>query len=355
MKKDFESRFMPNVKFRFDSDEEGAEYFLNLFGNNLLGGGVYFFTIDKDGKALAITDSSLYDSLKCKEVSLYEVCPDAIPNGMEFHKDGGFVYVKEEKNFTTRFMPNVKFKVPKELEGMAIRHENGSIKILLKQCAIDKNYVLLSAIIDDVFYVSLDVKEVSIYEAISELIPDGMRYNKELDKLVPDVLNISKEDANTIFNKVLKSTPDIIGAGVENTQSKWQRVNNGSNYIAPDGSSFDTLQESLKYTREDFYSEEDGQKILNQIFENNNLGIDLKNHRAYNVGSSNYASMNIQPWDIWKDWKLDPWDADIVKRISRTKEIPGKTFEEARIEDYEKIKHICDEKISQLKEVKNAN
>lgn len=76
-----------------------------------------------------------------------------------------------------------------------------------------------------------------------------------------------------------------------------------------------------------------------------------KNHRNYNIGSSNYAEMNIQPWDIWKDWKLDPWDADIVKRISRTKKIEGKSFAEARIEDYEKIKHICDEKISQLKEI----
>lgn len=74
-----------------------------------------------------------------------------------------------------------------------------------------------------------------------------------------------------------------------------------------------------------------------------------QNHRNYNIGSSNYAEMNIQPWDVWKDWKLDPWDADIIKRISRTKKIKGKSFTEARIEDYEKIKHICDEKISQLK------
>jgi hypothetical protein len=79
-----------------------------------------------------------------------------------------------------------------------------------------------------------------------------------------------------------------------------------------------------------------------------------QNHRTYNVGSSNYAEMNIQPWDVWKDWKLDPWDADIIKRISRTKKVEGKSFEESRIEDYEKIKHICDEKISQLKEKQNV-
>jgi hypothetical protein len=33
------------------------------------------------------------------------------------------------------------------------------------------------------------LKEVSVYEAFEHCIPDGMRYNKELDKLVPDVIS----------------------------------------------------------------------------------------------------------------------------------------------------------------------
>lgn len=126
-------------------------------------------------------------------------------------------------------------------------------------------------------------KEVFIYEFMPECIPDGMRYHKELYKLVPDII----EDKKSVADE----------------------------YIS---------------------------------------GINLKNHRTYNIGSSNYASMNIQPWDIWKDWKLDPWDGDIIKRISRTKEIPGKTFEEARIEDYEKIKHICDEKLTHSNNTDNT-
>ena len=135
------------------------------------------------------------------------------------------------------------------------------------------------------------LKEVSVYEAFEYCIPDGMRYNKELDKLVPDVISASDEYCS--------------GIKVE--------------------------QEPVKsYVKK------------------------IKNHRDYNIGSSNYASMKIQPWDVWKDWKLDPWDADIVKRISRTKEITGKSFEDARIEDYEKIKHNCDERIFQLKEELNA-
>jgi hypothetical protein len=47
---------------------------------------------------------------------------------------------------------------------------------------------------------------------------------------------------------------------------------------------------------------------------------------------------------------MDPWDADIVKRVCRTKEEPGMSWKEARIMDYEKIIHNCQEKIRQLKQ-----
>lgn len=67
-----------------------------------------------------------------------------------------------------------------------------------------------------------------------------------------------------------------------------------------------------------------------------------KNVRSYNVGKSDYAKHTIQPWDIWKDWDLNPWDADIVKRVLRSKE------GEARTLDYEKIIHICKYRIAEL-------
>ncbi len=71
--------------------------------------------------------------------------------------------------------------------------------------------------------------------------------------------------------------------------------------------------------------------------------------RAYNVGSSNYATKKIQPWSIWEEYNLNPWEADIVKRILRTKVTPGKTEIESRIEDLEKIIHVSKELIRQLK------
>lgn len=64
--------------------------------------------------------------------------------------------------------------------------------------------------------------------------------------------------------------------------------------------------------------------------------------QSYNVGKSDYSKHAIQPWDIWKEYNLNPWDADIVKRVLRTKE------GEPRTVDYEKIIHICKYRIAQL-------
>lgn len=73
------------------------------------------------------------------------------------------------------------------------------------------------------------------------------------------------------------------------------------------------------------------------------LGIIPSEERSYNIGNSDYSRHVIQPWSIWIDWNLNPWDADIIKRVLRTKE------GDSRISDYEKIIHICTERIRQLK------
>lgn len=68
----------------------------------------------------------------------------------------------------------------------------------------------------------------------------------------------------------------------------------------------------------------------------------MNNVRDYNVGKSDYSKHKIQPWDIWLEYGLNPWDADIVKRVLRTKD------GEDRKLDYEKIIHTCKERIRQL-------
>ncbi|WAX10879.1 hypothetical protein BV741P1_00031 [Phocaeicola phage BV741P1] len=69
---------------------------------------------------------------------------------------------------------------------------------------------------------------------------------------------------------------------------------------------------------------------------------DKEDVRSYNVGASDYAQHKIQPWDIYLDYNLNPWDADIVKRVLRTKKT------DTRIMDYEKIIHTCKERIRQI-------
>lgn len=71
-------------------------------------------------------------------------------------------------------------------------------------------------------------------------------------------------------------------------------------------------------------------------------------YRDYNVGSSDYAKHRIQPWDIWEEYGLDPWDADIIKRVLR-----HKAGEPPEL-DYEKIKHICDKKIDMIRKQRQA-
>ena len=67
-----------------------------------------------------------------------------------------------------------------------------------------------------------------------------------------------------------------------------------------------------------------------------------ENVQSYNVGKSDYSKHAIQPWDIWKEYNLNPWDADIVKRVLRSKEGEPRTL------DYEKIIHICKYRIAEL-------
>ena len=72
------------------------------------------------------------------------------------------------------------------------------------------------------------------------------------------------------------------------------------------------------------------------------LGILDTSVRSYNRGASDYSRHIIQPWTIWQDYNLNPLDADIVKRILRTKQGDSRRL------DYEKIIHICEERIRQI-------
>ena len=89
----------------------------------------------------------------------------------------------------------------------------------------------------------------------------------------------------------------------------------------------------MKEINDELYAKLKHLGIINDV--NNNV-------RNHNVGNSDYSEHIIQPWSIWLDWNLNPWDADIVKRVLRNK------IGSSRKEDYEKIIHIAQERIRQI-------
>lgn len=71
------------------------------------------------------------------------------------------------------------------------------------------------------------LKEVSIYEAFEHCIPDGMKYNKELDKLVPDVVSASDEYCSGIkveFEKVVNYLDQKENISCKNEKSKHYEI-----------------------------------------------------------------------------------------------------------------------------------
>ena len=121
-------------------------------------------------------------------------------------------------------------------------------------------------------------------------------------------------------------------------------------------------QESWEKSLEAYVNRTDGELILTSNivtpeprppFQGNKEPIKIENQEdimSFNVGESNYSTKKIRPWHIWEEYDLNPWDADIVKRVLRTKKQPGKTLVKSRIEDYQKIIHDCQYRIKKLEE-----
>ena len=72
------------------------------------------------------------------------------------------------------------------------------------------------------------------------------------------------------------------------------------------------------------------------------LGILDTSVRSHNVGESDYSQRIIQPWSIILEYRLNYWDGDIIKRVLRHKQTDPRRL------DYEKIIHICEERIRQI-------
>lgn len=115
----------------------------------------------------------------------------------------------------------------------------------------------------------------------------------------------------------------------------------------------DSLLDNTESTKETILEDYDKFFALNKytikrLIELGVLKTDTHSCRDNHVGKSDYSNKIIQPWTLWMEYKLNAWDADIVKRALRTKEEAGMSPKEARKMDYEKIIHDCQERIRQL-------
>lgn len=115
----------------------------------------------------------------------------------------------------------------------------------------------------------------------------------------------------------------------------------------------DIFSDNTESTKEKILEDYDKFFALNEytikrLIELGVLKTDTHSCRDNHVGKSNYSHKIIQPWTLWMEYKLNAWDADIVKRVLRTKAETGMSPEEARKMDYEKIIHDCQERIRQL-------
>jgi hypothetical protein len=66
--------------------------------------------------------------------------------------------------------------------------------------------------------------------------------------------------------------------------------------------------------------------------------------KSEQVGGDHYQKSELQPWDIFLAWGLDPWAANVVKYILR---FPHKNG----LEDLQKAKHYVDFLIQHYDEV----
>jgi len=68
----------------------------------------------------------------------------------------------------------------------------------------------------------------------------------------------------------------------------------------------------------------------------------MTNPKDSNIGESDYSTRKIQPWDVWESFNPTPWEADIIKRLMRTKSAEDDAL------DLQKIRHVCEYKMMEL-------
>jgi len=177
------TRFMPGVKFKFAPIAYKIPLLAPVLG----------YSTDAVGDPLAsYANIESYKECLLREVNIYEAMPELIPEDMVYDRDSDSLVKKDSlEKFvkgqrlaedTMEELDNcLKFIVPPELLGKALK--NG---VVLNN---ENGYFIRSWNETGYFltkkgYLNSSWNEVSIYEAILELIPEDMVHDKDSDSLV---------------------------------------------------------------------------------------------------------------------------------------------------------------------------
>ena len=93
------------------------------------------------------------------------------------------------------------------------------------------------------------------------------------------------------------------------------------------------------------YSKPKVEVNLKQLLTRKEAGMeDAGDVMAKQVGGTHYKGATFQPWDIFMQYGLDPWSANVVKYILRFPKKAGK-------QDLEKAKHYIEFLLANYEEV----
>ena len=217
----------------------------------------------------------------------------------------GKVHSMASTNFSSRFMPNVKFKIadinylPTHVFAAILAINKDRIyKSVYYSYETDKDGKIWNGHENIDLFNSVSKKEVSIYEAIPEILEGtGMRYSKEHDKLVPDIL----DEPNGNFTNITDVLKDIEKSGIctvkfydgyfNNTIKSYKSFANGGIVKTPKKRLLGQYHSGdLPIPTDDFYSKVDNQVLLKNIVQNlkkanKKLVDDIEKSRIFKVTS----------------------------------------------------------------------
>jgi len=150
----------------------------------------------------------------CKKQNSCNIKDNVVARGLPIFSCSEKVIVDSATSSSSRFKPNVKFAIPTDAD------INKLVKILGKNVlwfgfwytsvkGDSLHKVDGGRVFDFNAFEKLQIPEVSIYEAIPELVPKEMRYDKETDSLVQDIPDDAESSVGWVERNVIPFLPSL--------------------------------------------------------------------------------------------------------------------------------------------------